>query len=518
MDTNERREDMIPLAEQGRQINLVVTPPAANDVVEIDLRRVFHNMKTRLRVYAWVMVLLLVAGVCAPLLMYQFSRKPLTVSSVVTLKYDVVRKNPEGKIIYSKPVEDLTSPDGYELDLNQVTSSYVLQSALDGMALSQPLTLTDLRDNVRIDRILTEDSRRQQEIASKMMEDKNSAAYNQAKSIDLTYINSFVVSLTNGFGRNGYELTDAELGLVLDRVLSAYNDYLVTTYADIKLPDDEFSVIDIHTLDIQESLDLLRTGVQDLYTFCDNKPEAIKTYRSWRTGRSLEDLMSELDTLREVSVEYLYSYVYTNNIVRDRDALITSYQYQLRNAQTRLDSINENIATNQDILNTYRNDEIFVSMQESDTSKSTKTTTDYYNNLILEQATNYEKVAELEVQISDLKDKLDRLSDTGAAAAYDSDKTADELASVLSVCQQAYGQICEQLEEIMESPFFATYATHSVAQGESRSFLSANAKKMVIGGVAGLVIACGLWFFSGIAPEFKLKKDENTGREEVVKG
>ena len=59
---------------------------------------------------------------------------------------------------------------------------------------------------------------------------------------------------------------------------------------------------------------------------------------------------------------------------------------------------------------------------------------------------------------------------------------------------------------------------HSVAQGESRSFLSANAKKMAIGGVAGLVIACGLWFCSGIAPEFRLKKDENTGREEVVKG
>ena len=518
MDTNERRDDMIPLAEQGKQINLVVTPPAANDVIEIDLRRVFHNMKTRLRVYAWVMVLLLVVGVCAPVLLYQFSRKPLTVSSVVTLKYDVVRKNSAGRIVYSKPVTDLTSPDGNELDLNQITSSYVLQSALDGLTLSQPLTLADLRDNVRIDRILTEDSRRQQEIASKMMEDKNSAAYNQAKSIDLTYINSFVVSLTNGFGRKAYELTDAELRLVMDRMLSAYNDYLVTTYADIKLPDDEFSVIDVDTLDIQESLDLLRTAVQDLYTFCDNKPEAIKTYRSWRTGRSLEDLMSELDTLRVVSVEYLYSYVYTNNVARDRDALITSYQYQLRNAQTRLDSINENIATNQDILNTYRNDEIFVSMQESDTSKSTKTTTDYYNNLILEQANNYEKVAELEVQISDLKDKLDRLSDTSAAAAYDSDKTTNELASVLSVCEKAYDQICEQFEEIMESPFFATYATHSVAQGESRSFLSANVKKMAIGGVAGLVIACGLWFCSGIAPEFRLKKDENTGREEVVKG
>ena len=158
-------------------------------------------MKTRLRVYAWVMVLLLVAGVCAPLLMYQFSRKPLTVSSVVTLKYDVVRKSPEGKIIYSQLVEDLTAPDGEELDLNQVTSSYVLQSALDGMTLSQPLTLTDLRDNVRIDRILTEDSRRQQEIASKMLD--TLAERLKAMDISITFTDAAVTAIADkGFDDN----------------------------------------------------------------------------------------------------------------------------------------------------------------------------------------------------------------------------------------------------------------------------------------------------------------------------
>ena len=525
MDTNERKEGMLPPVDQGQQINLIVNRPPESGEVEIDLVRVFHTMKTRLRIYAWVMVLCLVAGICAPLLLYQFSKAPLTVSSVVTLTYDLEQKDKDtGKTLLdeqgkelTKPVEDLTAPDGNELDLNQITSSYVLQTALDGLTLSRPLALTDLRDNIRIDRILTEDSRRQQEVASRMMEDKNNAAYEQVQNIDLTYVNSFVVSLTNGFGLKGYELTDAELRLVLDRVLSAYNEYLVTTYADLRLPDNEFSAIDINALDIQESLDLLRTGVQDLYDFCDSKPESIKTYRSWRTGRSLTDLMTDLETLRTVSVEYLYSYVYTNNIVRDRNALITTYQYQLRNAQTRLDVLNENIATNQDILKNYKNDEIFVSMQESDTAKSTKTTTDYYNNLIIEQADNYSKVAELETQITDLTDKLSRLNDASTSAAFDFEQVSDELSSVLSACQRAYDQVNDQFNEILQTSFFTTYANHTVAQGKSESFLSANAKKMVIGGVAGLIIACGLWFLDGVAPEFRLKKDEDAGRKEATR-
>jgi hypothetical protein len=130
---------------------------------------------------------------------------------VVTLNYDVVQRDEDGEIVSTDPVQDLTSPDGGELDLNQITSSYVLQTALEGLTLSQPLALADLRDNIRIDRILTEDSRRQQEVASRMMDDKSAAAYAQVQSIDLTYINSFVVSLANGFGLKAYELTDAEL-------------------------------------------------------------------------------------------------------------------------------------------------------------------------------------------------------------------------------------------------------------------------------------------------------------------
>ena len=522
-ENKERREELILSGERDSRIEVVVNQPRDDGEMEIDLARIFHNMKLKLRVFAWVILFCFAAGICAPLLMYQFSKETLTVSSVVTLKYDVVFRDAEGQIVYSKPVTDLTAPYGGQLDLSQITSSYVLQAALDGLELSCPVSLANLRNNIRVDRILSEESRRQQEIAASMLSDKNAGVYSQVQSIDLTYSNQFVVSLTNGFGgadsRSGHELTSSELRLLLDRVLSAYNEYLVTTYADVRMPDDEFDAIDIEKQDILESLDLLRSAVSDLYDFCSLQPDKIKSYRSWKSGMTLNDLMGELEVIRSVNVDYLYSYVSTNSIVRDRDSMITGYQYKLRTAQTRLDALNENIATIQDILDNYKNDEIFVSMQESDTARATKTTTDYYNWLIREQAENYSKVTKLEVTIADLQYKLDSLSapDGGSAGSEDQTKAAEELEEALRVCRSAYGQIREQLEEIHASAFFTTFAEHTVAQGKTSSFLASNVKKMLIGGVAGAAVACVLWVLSALAVEFRLRKVEDGQEKEAAK-
>ena len=378
------------------------------------------------------------------------------------------------------------------------------------------MTLANLRDNIRIDRILTEDSRRQQEVAASMIQDKNNAAYTQVQGIELTYNNRFVVSLTNGFGdedsRVKRYLTDSELRTLLDRILAAYNDYMVLTYADSKLPDDEISIIDTEHLDILESLDLLRSAVTDLYEYCDAKPDEIKAYRSWRTGLSLNDLMEELLTARNVNVDYLYSYVYTNSIVKDRETMTTNYQFQLRNAQTELSVVNENIATTQTILDNYKNDEIFVSMQESDTAKSTQTTTDYYNNLIIEQADNYSKAAELKATITDLEDKIASLSASAEPAGIE--QASAELANAIKVCHEIYRQIDDQMKEVTESAFYTTYAEASVAQGKTKSFIQGSIKLAVVGAVVGLVIGFGLWFLSALAQELRGRKEEEAeGRE-----
>ena len=88
MDTNERQQEKQLTIEKSAQINLVVNQQDSDDL-EINIGRVFQTMKVKRRIYAWVLVLCLVAGISAPLVLYQFNRPMLIVSSAVTLTYDV---------------------------------------------------------------------------------------------------------------------------------------------------------------------------------------------------------------------------------------------------------------------------------------------------------------------------------------------------------------------------------------------------------------------------------------------
>ena len=492
----------LPL-EKDSQINVVVNRSSeAEDA--IDLMRVIYNMKAKGRVYAWAVILCMVVGVCAPLLLYQLGKNDLRVASVVTFDYDVIDTTNPLITPSPVPVEDLTAPDGTELDVSQITSSYVLQSALRGVTLSEEITISALRNNISIERMLTEDSRRQQEVAKQMLADKNSAAYAQLQSIKLSYVNQIIVSLSNGFGEADGDkvyLSDDELRLLLDRILISYNDYLAMTYADLMLPGDEISVIDTDHLDIMESVDLLRQALTNLYDYCDSKSDEIKAYRSYRDGRSLEDLMETLQTARDVNVEYLYSDITASSVAKDREAMIAKYRFQMREAQTKLDVVNEQIAQTAETLKNYKHDQIYVEQQDGEGSKTTKITTEYYNKLILEQAANYENATVLEITIDDLKAKIESLQ--SETAAVDTEKAKVELAAAIKICHEVYTQICDQMEEIYGSSFYTTYANRSAAQGKAPGFLAANMKKMIIGAVLGAFLACGLWFVSAFAAEMK---------------
>lgn len=524
MDKNEQKANGFSEGQE-RQIQLVVNPPQDDDDT-INLGNVFHNMKVKRRIYAWLLVLCLAVGLCAPLLLYQFTKPQLTVSSIAVLRYDVpVKELVNGEYVVPEnpeyvPVTDLTAPDGEPLDLNQITSSFVLQSALNGLSLSRPVSAAQLRSNLRIQTILTEESRRTQEALAGLAEAKNAEAYNRLESAKMKYQNRFIVSLSNGFGeedsRVRTELKDDELKQVLNRVLTAYNDYLVKTYADVKVPEDKFSAIDIGELDILESLDQLRTGIDSLTDYIDEKPETVRTYRSASTGRSLEDWEETLKTFRNINVDYLYTMVSENAVTRDKTALLTTWKYQLRNTQNELDQLNAEIEETRKILDTYQNDNIYVSMQESDDTRSTKAATEYYNRLVLQQADSYHKAQELNQIALDYEDRIRRME--SAEGTEVTEAVEEELARSLSTAQSLYDRVREHMEEIFTSPMYTSYEDHSVPQGKLENFLIANLKKMIIGAVVGAVLACGLWFLAGLAPEFsKNRKAQETGKEAVAK-
>lgn len=507
MDNNERSAGG-PLPAKDSQIQLVVSRPE-DDETTIDLGRVFHNMKLKLRIFAWVMVLCLVLGVCAPLLMYQFTKKPLTVTSVVTLRYDV----PSGM----KGL--LVAPDGSALDLSTVTSSPVLQKALEGLALSKPLTIENLRNNLTVTRVLTEDSSRTKEALAGLADLKNVQVYNRLEETELQYQNRFIVSLSNHFGdedaRVKIDLKDEELGIILNRILDAYNDTLIKQYADVSLPENRVAAIDLEVLDIPEALDSLDAALDDLYKYCGDRPEQVRAYRSWSTGLNLDDWMRSIRTVQSVNLGYLDANVYANGLMRDKDSVALTFRYRIRTLQSELDKVYETIESNKKLLTEYKNDSVLVNMQESDSAREARITTDYFNRLVLQQQAAYADTADLKIQIAETQNKLDRLETVVTSSEIAGAEA--ELANAITGTRNLFEAVRAHMTELFGSPLFSTYSEHSAPQGKSVSFLQANMKMMIIGAVAGLVIACGLWFLAGMAPEFahreKDPKEKASGKE-----
>ncbi len=512
MEQNEEKKVLSQPDKAENRIQLVLNDAPSEGV---SLNRVFGNMKRRRRLFAWVLVLCMVIGACTPLILYPFTKNELTVSAVVTLRYSIPtdKKNPLTGVMEYAPVEDLTAPDGEELDLNQITSSYVLQTALDSMTLSQPITANNLRTNIRIQTVMTEESRRTQEALAGLAEIKNAGAYTGLAEADILYENRFVVSLTNGFMEEGSEnplskkeLKGEELQLVLDRVLSVYNDYLVRTYANSQLPEDQFSVIDLQSMDVQYSLDRMRSGLMALEEYNLNQNDDVRSYRSWKTGKSLADWTEAVATFRNICVEPLFSVASADSATGNRDTLLTEYRYLLREATNELQMVRSRIDETSKTLKTYKNDNIFITMQESDGSRSTSLTTDFYNQKIIDQAENYKKAAELQFSVADYERRILRLESSETPGVSTEMKAA--LENALAEAKTLYAGMREHMEEVFESTLYTNYAEHSTPQGREKNFLVASLKKIILGFAAGAFIGLGIWFLAALAEEMRANRDE----------
>ena len=120
----------------------------------------------------------------------------------------------------------------------------------------------------------------------------------------------------------------------------------------------------------------------------------------------------------------------------------------------------------------------------------------------------------MEATISDLHNKIDVLSASSETA--DISQVNQELETAINVCQTAYDQISSQMEEVFDSTFYTTYANHSVAQGKTESFITGSIKKVILGALAGIVIACGLWFISALLPELRTKDEKTAAGKEAA--
>ena len=322
--------------KESSTVEVVVKREPDENVTELDLVQVFVNMGKKRRIYAWIIIACLLVGLAAPLLMAELAERNETVSAVITLRYPEAAQQ--------------LAPDGTSLDMNYLSSSYIIQNALNKAKLAINVPISTIERNLSIDSLLSEDTRQKLEVVEKLTDE--SKDYGEVLNVRYVYEGRYIVKLKNGFStdpdaKKKVYLSGADLSNLLNAIISSYNDYFFETYMDMKLPDDTTDSYASEELDYVERLDNMVELLNALSRYCtDKEKEDYLNFRSLNDGLSLTDINDVIRLVRDIDVDYLYAYVYFNSISKDPDSIMTKFAYQLRNMEMDLTRISDSIVDN----------------------------------------------------------------------------------------------------------------------------------------------------------------------------
>lgn len=492
--------------EKNKKVEVVVKRDAAAEGTELDLVRVFSNMGKKKKVYAWLIIFCMLVGLAVPLLRAELAETTESVSAVISF-------------IYPGAKEGLT-PDRKPLDINYITSSYILQNAMNKTHLSTSIPVSALERGISIERMLTEETRQNLEVVEKVI-NETSKDYNEVLNVDYEYDGKYIITLKNGFSvdpdaRSKTYLDGSEMAALLNSIIDSYNQYFYDTYLKKELPENDLESISNTNMDYIERLDSMVSLLNSLSKYCtETAGDKYISYRSKIDGLSFSDINDCIRLVKSINVDYLYAYVFYNSVSKDKRTMTTKYEYQMKNAQRELGVINGRITSTADIIANFKNDSVTMMSGEGTETQSGTTVTDYYNQLIMDQAENYNQKEQLNEKIAALNDKVEDFKSSYTSATQH-EYVENELEALVNICRNLYNLTESHAEGIIDSDSYkSSYMTFIDAQYFGESFLNAgNVKKAIIGMVIGIVIAVAIWGVDALAEEFKRGSAQ---KEEVKK-
>nr|MCR4991437.1 hypothetical protein [Lachnospiraceae bacterium] len=294
--------------EENRKVEVVVKRDAAAEGTELDLVRVFQNMGKKKKIYAWLLIFCMLIGLATPLLMTELAETGENVSAVISFLY------PKAK--------DGLAPDNTKLDITYITSSYILQNAMDRTHLSKDIPVSALERNISIESLLTEETRQNLEVVEKVI-DETSKDYGEVLNVDYQYEGKYIITLKNGFSvdpdaRSKIYLDGAEMASLLNCIVENYNLYFYDTYLAKDLPENDMDAVSNTNMDYIERLDAMVSLLSSLSKYCmDDSREKYVNFRSKIDGLSFKDINDCIRLVRSINVDYLYAYVFYNSISKD---------------------------------------------------------------------------------------------------------------------------------------------------------------------------------------------------------
>lgn len=464
------------------KIYLQVENPVEEEC-QIDLLNVASNMAKKRRIYRYVMAIAVLAGVLVGLM-------------VIGIKY-LTGNSACAKAVISFQYEGIEAgldPNGAAFDMNKLKAPVVIEAALESLGITD-VSVEDIRQNIVIEGVIPEDAVERITVIKEMaLED----ASNYEKILDVSYYPSqYIVYLYKDKGISGTRTEQ-----ILNAVLESYRSWFLDTYANTEVLTITGNLIHYQDYDYTEATDLVQSQIEIMQNYVEERANDAPDFRSVNTGLSFGDISTSLNTVEDIDLANLMSYIQNNTLTKDRKRLLEYYNYNIKEYTMELSQLQVQLNTIQTTIDSYEKDPVvIVSSQES--TQQIEQTNEYYDELLEKKLTLSNEIARINTKLNKTYTLVNELENSTIQNTQEMYAKADEmLAAMIDTLSEWTTRIEETTEEYYSTTLFSNAYKISVpAQYESAGGIIAVGKIMVICVAVMLLIVLCIWGIDGLRVE-----------------
>ena len=482
---------------ENRKVILQVNQKNNANETELDLINIFSHMGKKKKLMAYLLTLAILVGAAAGVLYSGFehmSGKGSYARALVTFQF-------EG-------IESGISPNGSAFDVSMLKSPNVIQNALTELGLDEIYT-DSVRRNIVIQGVIPEDAVEQITTFEKMAE-KDASKYE--KILDVSYFPSqYIIYLYDDGTFSPRELTE-----ILDGIIVSYRQYFMDTYANTEVLTVTSNLLSGSDYDYGESVDLVKTQIDIMLSYVNEKLEEAPDFRSSQTGLSYEDIVTALQFVQSVDISKLSSFVESNALTKDKNRQIEYYEYMIRECSNKISELQTQLESVTNTINNYEKDPVVV-VSSSDSTLEYGEKNAYYDTLVNQKISLNKQISVQNTSLNEYYLQLNSLQAHETANDQSQYDYADGLLQRLDTTISSWVTLIEQTtEEYYKTTLFSNAVKASVApQYYMDGGIVHIAKNIIIAAGALVLLVLIWWFFDATKTEIgEMRRREEMASDE----
>lgn len=389
-------------------------------------------------------------------------------------------------------IERGLDPNGNKFDMYSIKNPVVLKKAIEKLGRDES-EVEKIRSGIVIDGIVPQGVMERLTAYREIVDAGTTSSLAAAERILETtyYPTQFKVS----FNYSNCPYSGEEAASILNTILETYSEFFLEKYGY----NDNFgtSVADLKAdnYDYAELIDIYDSAIDSLIQYLRQLDAADNIhFRSSETGSTFSDLIGKVNTIRDVDMDKMISYITLNVVTKDKDSLKTYYEYRVESLQRYETVCRENLAAVTDSINTYQKNTVQIFGAGTDNLNTTaQEASEEYDKLFDKKLNIQNDLSSTVQKIKMYQTRLERLNGPAVGTPAQKERVEQDIKKLDSDIKELISKV-----QLTADEFYRTYVYSKAynilvpASASTTNFIKSAIKDSIL-----IVIAIDVVIFVG---------------------